>query len=690
MSDEIPNGVLSEHLKTRIAGRRVTAAVFTTMEFDPGFFEQEALPVLFNSATHHHVAIRIAQLDDALRRVPYGISVYYDPGHLRGSETPELDIARIPMGVRTGLFHSKVILLLLEGWPDGSREASASPGDGRAVPVSLLATALSANLTQSGWWSNVEVAHTEEIKAGARTRLRKPLTEFLDDLMRKTDATDPAHDPIRPMRQFLKETKPNLQRSAGQWMHPHFYEGKGGLVAFLRDAAGNALDGLNLEVISPYFDKFAVSRPLEQLIEAFSLREVRVFLPRNEAGEALCNERMFKWLKQQPNCAWGRLPAGLLRSGPTKDATDRFVHAKVYRFFSLKPKREYLFVGSPNLTSAGHSGSGNREAGFFVEPQPSPRLDWWLEPDEKQPLSFSQETESDTSRSDGGTALRLRFDWRTGRAEAYWDDDTVSPPHRIEHAEVARFEVPELPPGAWSTLGDEATRQLAEILPTTALLTAVSAKGASGKLLVQETGMERRPSLLLELTPAEFMRYWATLDPEQRARLIEEHGEAALAAIGGSEWVARHLPLAATDSFFNRFAGIYQAFAALERTARKLLDNGETRDVVCRLFGLKQDSLEFLLGRVLEEHEAGKGDRLVHYVTGLCARQTLAVMRADYPAFFREHMSALDRVGVALARFEQVKQAMLDSDPERMSAFLEWFEPTFLKRAKLVEREAAR
>ncbi len=690
MSAEIPKSVLSEHLRTRIAGRRVTAAVFTTMELDPGFFEQEVLPVVLGSATHHHARIRIAQLEDALRHVSHGISVYYDPDHLQGSESPKLDIGRIPVRVKTGVFHPKVILLLLEGPRDDAKDQRDSAEYDRPPERCLLVTALSANLTRSGWWSNVEVAHSQEIEAGARTRLPKPLTEFLDDLQRKTDAADEAHDPIRPIRQFLKGTGHSIHRSAARWMHPHFYEGKGGLIAFLRDAAGNTLDGLNLEVISPYFDKAAVSRPLERLIEEFSLREVRVFLPRNDAGEALCNERMFKWLKKQPDCAWGHLPAGLLRSGPSKEATDRFVHAKVYRFFGHQPKREYLFVGSPNLTLAGHSGSNNREAGFLVELEPGRNLDWWLEVDDKQPLAFHQESESDTSRSDCGTALRLRFDWNTRKAEGYWDDDAASSLHRIEHADVTLFEVPALEPGIWSQLDDEASERLAGILATTALLTAVSAKGAAGKLLVQETGMERRPSLLLELTPAEIMRYWATLDPEQRARLIEEHGEAAMAAIGGSEWVARHVPLAPSDSFFDRFAGIYQAFAALERTARGLLDKGETRDVVCRLFGLKQDSLEFLLDRMINEHEAGEGDRLVHYVTGLCARQMLAVMRADYPDFFGEHRGALDRIGASLARFEGVKRKLLESDPERMTTFLEWFEPAFLRRAKPVEREAAR
>ena len=202
--------------------------------------------------------------------------------------------------------------------------------------------------------------------------------------------------------------------------------------------------------------------------------------------------------------------------------------------------------------------------------------------------------------------------------------------------------------------------------------------------------MERRPSLLLELSPAEIMRYWATLDPEQRAQLTEEFGEAALAAMGGSEWVARHVPLSPSDSFFDRFAGVYQAFAALERTARGMLAKDETRDVVCRLFGFKQDSLEYLLDRVLREHNEGRGDRLTHYITGLCAQQTLRVMRAEYPEFFREHALAVAGLEQVLARFDGVKQALVADAPADMPRFLEWFEPHFLRRAKPVSPEAVR
>ncbi len=691
MSAEIPKSALSAHLEARIAGRRVLAAAFTTMEFDPGFFEQEVLPVVLGAGKHHAVQIRLWQLEDALRQVPHGVAVFYDQDHLKGAETPKLDVSRVPVRIRNGVFHPKVILLLVEAAPEHRRDRLEPDGAADLGPQrALLITSMSANLTRSGWWTNVEVAHTEEIEAGLRTRLRFSTTRFIDGLQRVLSATGGSHQPLAEMRAFLHDTRALDHRSASGWLHPHFYDGRGGLVDFLRSAAGNALDEMYLEVISPYFDNTPVCQALQRLMDAFAPMEVRVYLPRNDAGEALCNERMHAWLRDQPDCQWGRLPSDLLRSGPRKDARDRFVHAKVYRFFSLKPKREFLFVGSANLTLPGHSGVNNIEAGFLVQVSPASRLDWWLEPDERQPAVFKHESEADTSATGGGTPLRLRFDWNTHVADAFWDDDARSPEHRIEHAGVELFKVPVLEPRAWTALGEVPSNRLHEVLATTALLRATAPGCLAAQLLVQESGMERRPSLISELTPAEIMRYWATLDQEQRAQLIEEHGQAALAAIGGSEWVARYVENPAPDSFFDRFAGVFQAFAALERTASAALEKHETRDVVCRLFGNKHDSLEHLLDRVMSEHEAGTGDRLVHYVTGLCAQQTLTAMRAAWPDFFREHRSGLERLSAQLDRFDAVKRSLKANDPAGMTDFLDWFEPNFLRRAKPVEPETVR
>jgi len=57
--------------------------------------------------------------------------------------------------------------------------------------------------------------------------------------------------------------------------------------------AGSDLERMNLEIISPYFDKGPESAPLQALIDRFSPREVRVSLPRNEVGESLCSPELF-------------------------------------------------------------------------------------------------------------------------------------------------------------------------------------------------------------------------------------------------------------------------------------------------------------------------------------------------------------------------------------------------------------
>jgi hypothetical protein len=45
---ELPRAVLSVHFQERMSGRRLRSAVFLTYQFDPGFFEQEVLPVFLD------------------------------------------------------------------------------------------------------------------------------------------------------------------------------------------------------------------------------------------------------------------------------------------------------------------------------------------------------------------------------------------------------------------------------------------------------------------------------------------------------------------------------------------------------------------------------------------------------------------------------------------------------------------
>lgn len=72
---EIPREVLSEHFQERMEGRRLVSAVFLTFRFDPAFFEQEVLPVFLDIPLSHAAAIKLVQLEDALRTLAGSIAV---------------------------------------------------------------------------------------------------------------------------------------------------------------------------------------------------------------------------------------------------------------------------------------------------------------------------------------------------------------------------------------------------------------------------------------------------------------------------------------------------------------------------------------------------------------------------------------------------------------------------------------
>ena len=116
MASDLPRQVLSEHFQERIANQRVLGALFLTYEFDPGFFEQEVLPVILDVPVSHAEVPRLLQLESALRELPYGVAVFYDWRGLRTSDypAPRLDVSRIPVRLGTGIFHPKVVLLLTQ------------------------------------------------------------------------------------------------------------------------------------------------------------------------------------------------------------------------------------------------------------------------------------------------------------------------------------------------------------------------------------------------------------------------------------------------------------------------------------------------------------------------------------------------------------------------------------------------
>src|SRR5215207_1145846 len=105
MSREPISAVLSDALMEAIGGRRVKVAVFLTFQFDPGFFEEELLPLLFDQSFSHVPQIRVVQLEERLRSLKH-LAVYFDRRGLTAEARPALlDYRRFGVQRHTGFFH---------------------------------------------------------------------------------------------------------------------------------------------------------------------------------------------------------------------------------------------------------------------------------------------------------------------------------------------------------------------------------------------------------------------------------------------------------------------------------------------------------------------------------------------------------------------------------------------------------
>lgn len=680
MSD-IPRAVLSEHFQERMQNRRLVSAIFTTFKFQPSFFETEILPVFLDIPLSHAPAIKLVQLEEVLRsRVRGSIAVYYDQHGLVADGSAKLDIRRFPILHPTGIFHPKNVLALLE---------DIDPDQDGHHRRTLLCSCASANLTHAGWWENVEVAHVEEIPENGRTNLRDALLEFIDGLMGAVEGRRPNdnlrgnHGAARDIREFLRGTTQRQQRTHGGQLHTHFQSNES-VPAFVEKALGNSLRGMCLEIISPYFDKGPA--PLEVLGKHFEPTEVRVFLPRNDRGEALCSEELHRWVRTQKHIHWGMLPGDLMRLGKAEDVKYRSVHAKVYRFFEPKRGgREVLYVGSANLTTPGLKAAGNGgnwETGFLVEVTSNAKPDWWMATDSKSPPAFAPKDEDEGAASSGGTQLRLRYRWDTREASAYWADNNPSASLSVRHSSVSVLELSGLAPRTWTLLEQAQSDDLARILRSSSLLEVVEDGSEPGLLLVEEEGMSCRPSLLLDLSPAEILRYWALLTIEQRAAFIE--ARAKLPTGEDDPLVIQLAPLAIETSLFDHFAGIFHAFSCLEDRSREALASDSTREADYRLFGRKYDSLGTLLDRVLEDVNKGAGDPVEQYVIVLCAKQLLRQLGREFPEYFKLHEREFAQIRAQLVDAESLRVKLGEQD-DQMPAFLVWFERWFLKRANPVE-----
>jgi hypothetical protein len=664
---DIPHAVLSEKFQELLAGRRLKTAVFLTFTFEPDFFEQEILPAVMPDFARSQVpALTVLNLEDALKSEVDHVAVYYDrAGLVAGAESAKLDVRRIPTHHRTGCFHPKNIFLLTE---------DAEPDENGYRNTRMAVAALSANLTRAGWWENVEACHIEEVGDGDACGFRDDILDLIKSV-KAASLTETEHTALNTIHRFVRHLTQRQQRTSNGVLYPRLYSGAESVPEFLDKSLDAQAVGICLEVISPYFNKHDVS-PLEAIIKRFEPTEVRVFLPRGDDGEALCERAVYSAASTIKNVQWASLPHEIMKTGKTEQVKRRRVHAKVYRLFNPHRRYEALLVGSINLTTSAHSKGKNLESAFLVETNPARRPEWWLEIDRSRPSFF--EPAADDEEGGMVSPLAIRFDWETLRAHAYWDATADAGMIRVGAQGSSLFELNRLAPRQWQQLPASDANALHRILGSTSFLTVSEDEGPESLILVQEDGMAQKPSILMNFSAEDILRWWTFLSLEQRAAAREDKFESipdALVQMGIDAPLAR-LP---ASSIFAGFASIYHAFYSLERSVREALLEKRTRDAEYRLLGKKYDSLPSLLDR-LKRHSSER-DEVEQYVIALCAQQLVGSIEKEFPWFIAGNIRLFRSLKSQIKSLHEIGNRLpFDSATER-DEFLNWFDQWFLRRA---------
>ena len=675
-----PEAVLSTRLSEAIRGRSIRSAVFTTFNFDPGFFELQVLPLLFSQSFSQANKVRLLQLEDALRDVDH-VAVYYDRGALsQDAEPARLNYSRIDVRRRTGVFHPKLAFLLVD-------EPTESENDEAEVYQSLVVACLSANLSRAGWWENVECAHIEEIRdrdfGSARIPYRSDLLAILRRI-RACAAVDDGHHALDAIHAFLLERVPHGRysnaRAGGRW-YTRMFGGKGTL-DFANWLAELRLGGRdwNLEVISPYFDARGAG-PLRQLVEIVEPRRTRVHLPRDADGSALVTADAYNATAGLDGVRWAELPDEITRrSGGASGErlAPRRVHAKVYRLWH-QDGRDIVIVGSVNCTSPAHrhGGAGNLEAAFLVDISDLklPRR-WWLRPlEHNDSYRFA---ESAPDEGDGldiqALGVSMRYHWGDEALAVRLEREIALPIDVTDISGQHLFTIKNGDVEQWRNYDKKAASAVRGSLASSSFV-VLHCDEARWRVLVREEGMAHRPSVVSELSPDEILEYWSLLSAEERANFIELHApfDEDIEGIPAAE---RSDALGNGNTLFDRFAGVFHAFGCLRRSIEEALEDNRQEDAEIRLLGAKYDSLPELLRKLLERED---GDPVLGYVTFLTAKQVRTSLRKRHPQFFRDRQSLVRKLDRLIAEGIKRRDRIFPGEDTRAREFLKWFEPVFLK-----------
>lgn len=415
--------ILADHVSLLLAEWKVEGLVFTTYQYENDAFHDLILPTFLGSQLRPDTSV-VRKTTEKLSRIElkYGCTVFPDHRCIWAGDYGATGVVDLIPVRRPGIFHPKVVVGILQ--------KKALSGDPRRDMAVLLMVS-SANLTKAGWQHNVEGVASRILAGDERPPVVDDIRNFLIELQKEDGQKHKpyasflaAYDKVFQHAETVKvKTKERLLVTG--YEKESFAES---LKSAIEEIDSRALEGMALEVISPYTSVEPNAHPLRDLVKVTKPASVVVWVPLQDPDRMKWNVDKIDALKGQvPNViSWGGLDEGVLVNPDPNNTFYRDVHAKIYRWRSVSGLAwEITAIGSHNLTSQAFSGSQNIEASLvYVEynPQQGKAIPW-LKSIKLPHQSISSEGDSEDALPIEGTIpMAVVYDWSNGEMAVHSTD----------------------------------------------------------------------------------------------------------------------------------------------------------------------------------------------------------------------------------------------------------------------------
>jgi len=671
--------VISDQLSEIINGRKVVAALFTTYTFEPDFFELEIIPLLLKQNSPYSTDERIKRfmVRDKLRESGMSIDVYYDLPMFRqsGESSPQMEYHCNGINLGNRAFHGKVNMLLV--YDDVLKEKV------------LLIGAGSNNLTQAGWWDNIECQHWEEVRSGyAQRKFVNLLKEDINFLIEhQTGFGGASGSAISGIHSFLSSCKGSNSAEKVFYFGLSYIQNRGSFPGFLTQDSSPLTNYNNwkLEIISPFFVDDGKSNIHKYLFKT-GVKEIKLLLPVDSENKALCQDAYYHHINESDDISWAVWEKGVVISLGAQHNAEPFrrLHAKVYHFYN--GIQSWVFIGSVNFTQMAMY--KNVEAGFLVKQSSiTPMLEVveksedveFAELDDGVP-GKNHETEDEGSIPE----IHLSFDWLekklSGHAKGSIDEITI----QILGAEGKSAIIPWLLTNEPNEY-ESSTKELEADLKNGSLVMVHSPGNQfqDHRVLLQQLHWSHKPQFDgLNLSAEQILAIYAGMSPERRQAMLVDVKVRALMLSKRAGELTAHDDDQLIDQFFCEYAEIFNAFQKLKEMLAEELEKERFQQLDYYLTGAGIDSLPSLIEGVIDTGDEQKNRNVTAYLLLLSAIEIYQDDRFKNRPNVSAQMKIFEK---ARHEIKSKNKISLEKGTDR-DKFFTWFETQFFRAYKSIEQ----